>query len=64
MRWEYHTTRISEVKNAYKSLMKNLKGKRKLRKLIGEKAIILKWVLKLQALRVWTGFIWVISALL
>jgi hypothetical protein len=64
MYWEDHTKRISEMKNAYQIVMENPKAKRMLRKLIGENAIILKWVSKLQALRVWTGFIWVISALL
>jgi len=57
MRWEDHTTRIIEVKNAYIIVMENPKSKRKLRNVTGENAIILKWVLKLQALRVWTGFI-------
>jgi len=64
MRLEDQTTSISEVKNAYKIVIEKPKCKRKLRKLIGENAIILKWVLKLQVLRMWTGFICVISALL
>ena len=64
MRWEDHTTRIIEVKNAYIIVMENHKSKRKLRKVTGENKIILKWDLKLQVRRVWTGFIWIISALL
>jgi hypothetical protein len=41
-RWEDQTTRVREMKNAYKIVLENPEGKRKLRKLIRENAIILK----------------------
>jgi hypothetical protein len=62
LRISYNTNKGDE--NTYKIVLENPESKRKLSKLIGEKTVISKLVLKLQAVRVRTGFIRVISALL
>jgi hypothetical protein len=53
-----HVARIGEMRNAFKILVDNLKGRDHLEDLAVDGRIILKWILNKWGRRVCTGLIW------
>jgi hypothetical protein len=54
-----HVTFMGVMRNAYKIIVCNLKGKDHLRHLVTEVRIILKWISRRYSVGMWTRFIWV-----
>jgi hypothetical protein len=53
-----HVTRMGQLRNSYRNFLGNLKGKDRLGVISVHGRIRLKWISKIQDIRMWTGFIW------